>query len=162
MFTPLELLNGVLITEWTFIFAARRVFGKYINSWYTDFGIWALMSDISSILIGIAIALYFYRGKSLLILIGVAVAVQTVHDLLFYTGIIRQLSPGVNGIIDLLKPYAEDAGFAAVIGDSWMMIGSLLFAKLASKLPVNGQMVLALFSLYMLPYAIHQKPSVAN
>lgn len=162
MFTPLELVAGVLVTEWTFIFFARRVFGKFINKWYTDFGIWALMSDLSSILIGIAIALYLYRGKSFLVLMGVAVAVQWIHDILFYTGVIRQLSPGVNKIIDLLKPYGEDAGIAAIIGDSWMMIGTLLFAKLASKIPVNGQMVVILASLYMLPYAIYQKPSLAS
>jgi len=160
-YSLLELLSGVLITEWTFIFVARRVFGRFINEWYTNFGIWALMSDVSSILIGLFIAMYLYRGNSFLMLMAVAVAVQWAHDILFYTGVIRQLSPGVNGIVDLLKPYGDDAGFAAILGDSWMMVGSLLFAHLSSKMPVNGQIFLILVSLYMLPYAIHQKPSVA-
>jgi hypothetical protein len=160
-YSLLELVTGVLITEWTFIFVARRAFGKYINEWYTNFGVWALMSDVSSIIVGLFIAMYLYRGNSLLTLIAVAVAIQWTHDLLFYWGVIRQVSPGVNGIIDLLKPYGDDAGIAAIVGDSWMMVGSLLFAHLVSKMPVNGQLFLLFVSTYMLPYAIHQKPSVA-
>jgi len=152
----LELLVGVVTTEWTFIFAARYLFGKYINDWYTNYGGWAVLSDISSIMIGIFIAMYFYTGKNLLILIGVAVLVQWVHDFLFYTLVIQRVPEKTNGIIDILKPYGKDAGALALIGDSWMMVGSLLGASLASKLPVNGQIFALLVGGYMLPYAIYQ------
>ena len=162
MYTLLELLAGVLLTEWTFIFAARRLFGKYINDWYTTYGGWALLSDISSIMIGIMIALYIYRGKSLFALIGIAVLVQWIHDILFYSLVIRQVQPGTNGIIDILKPYGEDAGIAAVFGDSWMMVGSLGAAHLISKLPVQAQIFAVFVSGYMLPYAIYQKRYVSS
>jgi hypothetical protein len=154
----LEILVGVITTEWTFIFAARHLFGKYINDWYTNFSGWAVLSDISSIMIGIFIAMYFYTGKNLLVLIGVAVLVQWIHDLLFYTLVIQRIPEKTNGIIDMLKIYGKDAGFAAVIGDSWMMVGSLLGASLASKLPVNAQIFTLLVGGYMLPYAIYQHP----
>ena len=156
----LEILVGVITTEWTFIFAARHLFGKYINDWYTNFSGWAVLSDISSITIGIFIAMYFYTGKNLLILIGVAVLVQTIHDLLFYILVIQTIPEKTNGIIDMLKVYANDAGFVAVIGDSWMMVGSLLGASLASKLSTNAQMFALLVGCYMLPYAIYQYPKI--
>lgn len=159
-FTLLEILVGILITEWTFIFVARRIFGKWINRWYSNYGIWAVMSDISSIFIGILIAMFLYRGTSFWTLVGTSVAVQWVHDLLFYMGVIVPLPRGVNGIIDILKPYGADAGIAAVFGDSWMMAGSLLFAKLVSTLPQKGQIFALLVSTYMLPYAIYQKSVV--
>jgi len=160
-FTLLELFVGVLITEWTFIFAARATLGKNINNWYTNYGIWAILSDVSSIMIGILIAMYLYRGSNFWVLTGTSVAVQWVHDILFYLLAIVPLPYGVNGIIDILKPYSRDAGFAAVLGDSWMMIGSLLFASVAAKFPMMGQVGLLLFSTYMLPYAVQQKPSLA-
>ena len=154
----LEILVGVLTTEWTFIFAARHLFGKYINDWYTTYSGWAVLSDISSITIGIFIAMYFYTGKNLLVLIGVAVLVQWIHDILFYVLVIQRLPEKTNGIIDMLKLYSKDAGVAALIGDSWMMVGSLLGASLASKLPVNAQIFALLVGGYMLPYAIYQRP----
>jgi hypothetical protein len=156
-FTLLELVSGVLLTEWTFIFGARSLFGTYINQWYDTFGIWALMSDVSSILIGLYIAMYFYRGNNILILIAVAIAVQWTHDFLFYIFAIKPASPGRNGIMDLLQSYGIDAGVLALIGDSWMMISSLLGALAVSQLSKSGQVFSILVSLYMLPYAIAQK-----
>jgi hypothetical protein len=161
-FSLLNLGAGVLLSEWTFIFFARAVFGKYINKWYSDFGIWALMSDVSSILIGIFIAMYLYRGPSFLILMGVAILVQWTHDFLFYMFVIRRNEQGKNGIIDILKPYADDAGIAALVGDSWMMISTLLFAYMSKNLPQYGQYFSILVSLYIIPYAIFQKPSIAT
>ena len=158
-FTFLELISGVLLTEWTFIFGARSFLGRYINQWYDTFGIWALLSDVSSILIGLYIAMYFYRGNNFLVLMAVAVAVQWTHDFLFYILAIKQTSPGKNGIMDLLQSYGSDAGVLALIGDSWMMIGSLLGALAVSQLPKNGQVFSILVSLYILPYAIAQKSS---
>ena len=152
----------MLISEWTFIFFARTVFGKYINKWYSDFGIWALMSDVSSILIGIFISMYLYRGPSFLVLMGVAILVQWTHDFLFYIFVIRRNQAGKNGIIDILKPYAEDAGVAALVGDSWMMISTLLFSYMMKNLPLYGQYFSILVSLYIIPYAIFQKPSIAT
>lgn len=156
----IEILSGILLTEWTFIFSARRLFGRYINEWYTKFGIFALLSDISSIFVGITIASFLYEGRSLFILICVAVAVQWVHDILFYVGVVKRIKPNTNEIIDILKPYGIDAGALAIIGDSWMMVGSILAAKAVSYLPFEGQIFTLAVSGYMLPYAIYQKPTL--
>jgi hypothetical protein len=155
MLSLLELFSGILITEWTFIFAARYLLGKYINEWYTKFGGWAVLSDISSISIGLFIAMYLYRGKNFIILCIVAVLVQWIHDILFYLIILRNVHTK-NSIIELLRPYGNDAGILALIGDSWMMLGSLLFALLVSKLSIKGQIFTVLVSGYMLPYAIFE------
>jgi hypothetical protein len=57
-----------------------------------------------------------------------------------------------------LKPYAQDAGILALVGDSWMMVGSLLVASFASNLSVRSQIFALLVGGYMLPYAIYQYP----
>ena len=106
--------------------------------------------------------MYLYRGPSFLILMGVAILVQWAHDFLFYIFVIRRNEPGKNGIIDILKPYAEDAGIAALIGDSWMMVSTLVFAYMMKNLPQTGQYFSILVSLYIIPYAIFQKPSIAT
>lgn len=150
----LELLVGIVTTEWTIIMVSRLLFGRYLNEWYTRFGIWAVLSDISIIAFGFLLAMYLYRGDSLVTLTGVAVAIQVVHDILFYWGVIVPLPRGTNAIIDLLKHYGVEVGGAAVLGDSWMMVGSALFAWLASRQSVHVQWMLLAVGLYMLPYAI--------
>jgi hypothetical protein len=149
---------GVLLNEWVFIFMTRSIdfFGQFINEWYTKFGIYAILSDIGSIMIGMMIARWLYTGINYWSFMGTAVAVQWAHDILFYLGIILPMPRGVNEIIDLLKPYSRQAGFLAVIGDSWMMIGGLLFAKALEMTSSTTQLFSLFVSLYMIPYAIFQ------
>lgn len=161
----LPILVGILITEWTFIFAARQIFGKYINKWYTDYGIYALLSDVSSILIGILLARYlysyFFSEWSLWKFVLLCVAIQVLHDILFYVLVILPTPKGQNGIIDILKPYAAEAGWRAIPGDSWMMIASAVLAAYIKGLPTHVQLFLLAASTYILPYAIFQS-SVAG
>jgi hypothetical protein len=161
-YTFIELITGILITEWTFIFAARTYLGKKINEWYTRYGVWAVLADITSICFGIVLAMYFYRGNSFLVLMGIAVLIQWIHDILFYHLVILPVPPNTNEIIDLLKEYAKDVKILGIVGDSWMIIGSLLATNLVSNVPYRVQTLLLLFSAYMLPYAIYQKPSIAS
>jgi len=132
------------------------LFGKFINMWYTKFGLYAVLSDVASIMIGMMIASWLYNGSNFWAFMGTAVAVQWVHDILFYLGIILPMPEGVNAVIDLLKPYSRQAGFLAVLGDSWMMIGGLLFAKALQTMPSSIQLFSLFFSVYMIPYAIFQ------
>jgi hypothetical protein len=149
---------GVLVNEWVFIFMSRgmSLFGKYINLWYTKFGLYAILSDVASIMIGMMIADWLYTGTNYWAFMGTAVAVQWVHDILFYLGIILPMPEGVNAVIDLLKPYSRQAGFLAVLGDSWMMIGGLLFAKALQGTSTAVQIFTLFLSVYMLPYAVFQ------
>lgn len=159
----LPLLAGILTTEWTFIFAARRLFGTYINKWYTDYGIYALMSDVASILIGLLLARYlysyFFDKWSLLSYTSLAVAIQVIHDVLFYLLIIVPTPMGQNGILDILKPYARDAGGWAIPGDSWMMIGSAVLASYFKTLSPDVQAFVIAAAVYILPYAIYDRPA---
>lgn len=155
----LPLMAGILTTEWTFIFIARRLFGKYINKWYTDYGIYAIMSDVASILIGLLLARYiysyFFEEWSLLAFTSLSVAIQVIHDMLFYLFIIIPTPMGKNGIIDILKPYAANAGAWAIPGDSWMMIGSAVLASVFKTLPPDVQTFIIAAAVYILPYAIY-------
>lgn len=159
----LPLLAGILTTEWTFIFAARRLFGKSINRWYTEYGVYALMSDVASILIGLLLARYLYSYLfdewSLVSYTSLAVGIQVIHDILFYLFIIIPTPLGQNGILDILKPYAKEAGAWAIPGDSWMMIGSAVLASYFKTLSPDVQAFIVAAAVYILPYAIYDRPA---
>ena len=57
------LLPSILLVDVVMIFLSRylpNVFGKPINDWYDDFGLAAVLSDVTIIAIGIAITRYIY------------------------------------------------------------------------------------------------------
>lgn len=84
-------LPAILLVDTIVIFMVRfapQAFGKPINDWYDEFGLAAVLSDVSIIAIGIAIARYVYtaffmeqEGWSIWYFIALAVAIQVVHDI---------------------------------------------------------------------------------
>jgi len=164
------ILIAVLFVDVFVIFLVRfapDVFGQPINRWYDLFGLNAVIADVVIIVIGFVIARYIYtlwvkpkygEGKwSPLQFTGVAVAVQFLHDLAFYFGIITQVPRGQNMMIDVFKDYAEGAGGKILFADGAMMVGSSLLAMCLKSQPVH---IVAAFSLvvsYVLPYLLFQK-----
>lgn len=139
-------------------------FGKYVNLWYSRFRLSAILQDILSVLIGFGIARYVYteyvypnHDWNPIYFTGLAVIVQVVHDFLFYFGVIRQVPEGQNGIIDILKKYAENVSYKAVVGDSAMMIGTSVGSMVLKAFPVHGVIFLGLAAAYTIPYFMEAK-----
>jgi hypothetical protein len=165
----LYILVAVLFVDVFVIFLVRfapDIFGQSINRWYDLFGLNAVIADVLIIVIGFVIARYIYtlwvkpkygEGKwSPLQFTGVAVAVQFIHDLAFYFGIITQVPRGQNMMIDVFKDYSE-GGAKILFADGAMMVGSSLLAMGLKSQPVH---IVAAFSLvvsYILPYLLYQK-----
>ena len=161
---------AVLIVEVIVIFLTRYtdVFGPILNRWYDVFGLSAVLADVLIIVIGFAIGRYVYTGWvkdkfvegkwSLLYFTGTLVAVQVIHDLLFYFGVINQMPLGKSSMIDIFKTYAEQGSWKILLGDAGMMIASSLLAMELKASAGHIVTSLGLVGLYAIPYLLASKP----
>jgi len=163
---------GVLITDIIVLFLARHVpeiFGdgrnvwKTLNVWYDKFGLAAVLSDVTVILIGFQITRYIYTryiapniSWSPLYFLALLVLVQAIHDILFYVGVILPLPTGLNQMIDVFKLYSK-GGAKIIGGDALLMISSFLITLLLKSQPTHITASTALVSLYTLPYILYNK-----
>jgi len=131
---------------------------KYLEKWYSTYGISAGIADVLSIVIGIIVArfLYFkmFTKENLLYLIGLTVLVQWVHDILFYL-LFRSIPRGVSGIMDTFKDYASEHGFSILVADSLIMISTILLAMYFSSFNTNNNIILFIVSLYSIVYFLY-------
>jgi hypothetical protein len=157
---------GILTVDVVVLFLARyyKIGGKYLNDWYDNFHILAVLSDVFIIFIGFLIARYIYTnfffdrfGWNAVYFILLLIAVQAVHDVIFYIGVIRTVPKGVNDMIDTFKSYAEDLGAKIIGGDALLMISSAILAMLYKLAPPHITYTIVSVILYMLPYAIYTK-----
>jgi len=138
-------------------------FGKSLNKWYDDFQLNAVLSDVLIILVGFLVARYVYTiwlnpiyGWNPLLFIGLVIAIQAIHDILFYLFVIRPLPVGHNSIIDLFKKYSE-GGFKIVLGDGLLMLMSALVAFYYKSLNLETTVSINVLVLYALPYILNTR-----
>lgn len=129
---------------------------KSLSVWYKDFGVVALGSDILIIVLGIALAMFLAPGASGLKLIGVAVGIQLVHDILFYVGVIQGVPTGHNRILDLFKRYAAEGSWQILVADAAMVAGSVyLMETMQSELTQDQIVWLGILAVYSLLYILY-------
>ncbi len=162
------ILVAVLIVDVVGIFLFRYYpdfFGCVINQWYDKYGLAAVLSDITVIVIGFLIARYIYTrflqktyGWSIWLFIAVVVVVQFIHDIIFYKGVILPIPKGHNAMMDTFKAYAVENGGKILIADAIMMIASSL---IGSSLKTQGDEVtssIGILFVYALTYILYTKP----
>ena len=139
-----------------FTIALHRVMGlgNSLDKWYTQFGIVAVISDCLVIVIGILIAKMFFPSFPLL---PTAVAIQVLHDILFYLLVILPIPRGHNSMIDLFKDYANENGWGILVADSIMIGSTVLIGDYLSKLSVPIVQLTGLTGLYALTYILYTK-----
>ena len=131
---------------------------KSLATWYADFGLVAIGSDILIIVLGIALAMFLAPGASGLTLIGVAVAIQVLHDVLFYVGVIQTVPYGQNRIIDLFKRYASEGGWKIIVADAAMVAGSVWLMETMDAWLTDDQVTwVGLLGLYSLLFLLYTK-----
>ena len=129
-----------------------------LNTWYKDFGLVAVGSDILIIVLGIALAQLVFPGLSGWALVSVAVAIQLVHDVLFYILVIRGVPDGQNSIIDLFKRYAAEGSWKILLADAAMVVGSIfLMEALDNNLSDDQVGFLGVLATYSLLYILYTK-----
>ena len=155
---------------WTALFAATAwvdffgivlaklgLLGKTLPAWYGQFGLVAIGADILVIVLAIALAMFFAPGATGLALIGVALLVQIVHDLVFY-GIILAVPSGQNRIMDLFKRYAAEGSWKILVADAIMVAGSVWGMETLDAWLTDDQVTwVGLLGLYSLFYILSTK-----
>ena len=154
---------GILTLDVIVLFLARyyKVGGKYLNEWYDQFNVLAVLADVMIIFIGFLITRFIYTNYmferfeySLVYFLALLVAVQAVHDIFFYKGIIQPIPTGQNEMMDVFKKYAEDLGAIVIGGDALLMIGSALIAIFYKYIPSHAFVSISSLFVYALPYIL--------
>ena len=131
---------------------------KSLGTWYAEFGLVAIGTDILIIVLGIALAMFLFPTYSGLSLIGVAVAIQLLHDVLFYVGVIQAVPSGQNRIIDLFKRYAAEGSWKILVADAAMVAGSVSLMETMDAWLTDDQVLWSgLLALYSLLYILYTK-----
>lgn len=154
------LLLAITIVDVIVLFAVRyfpQIMGGPLNAWYTKFGLLAVISDVTIIAIGFALARWVYNtwfaGRGLWWFLGILVIVQAIHDILFYVGVILPIPRGVNAMMDVFKDYSA-AGAKIIVGDSGLVLASAAVFLGLEKLPASAQWFVGLLTAYTLPYIL--------
>lgn len=142
-----------------FTIVLSKVFhlGKSLDKWYAQFGIIAIISDCLVIVLGILIAQFLAPGVNTLTLAGIAIAVQLVHDVLFYYAVILGVPRGQNSMIDLFKDYAVENSWKILVADSIMIGSTVLLADYLSTLKTSHATFIGLLGVYALTYIMYTK-----
>lgn len=158
-----KLFFATLSLDTSVLFLTRYadVGGKSLNKWYDLFGLAAVLSDVTVIVIGFLIAnfLYpfFFAKFSLPLYLLLVVVVQMVHDIIFYFFVIKPMPKGENKLIDVFKEYATENGGKIIFSDAGLMLGSAAFMELYKWLSPLNASALAVFTVYCLTYILYTK-----
>jgi len=127
---------------------------KSLNVWYAKFGMSAVGADVLIIVLGIALAKLLVPAAHGWLLVQISVAIQLIHDVLFY-GLILAIPSGHNAMIDIFKSYAAEGGWKILAADSAMVASSVLLMEW-----LNGWKwteFAGILAVYALLYIVHTK-----
>jgi hypothetical protein len=161
----LYLTTGAIVVDLLVIFMTKYpgnhpMFGvTALNDWYTKFGALAATSDILSALIGIFFARLIYAqiGGSVIVFIAAIIGFQLFHDFLFYVAVILPLPKGHNAMIDVFKAYAAENGYAILLADAAILLGTAGIGSVLKGLPEHYTTGTLLVSLYSLCYVLYTR-----
>jgi hypothetical protein len=86
-----------------------------------------------------------------------ALAIQLVHDVLFYQFVILPTPRGHNQIIDLFKEYASENTWRIIAYDFLMVGSTVLLAQQFATMKKSSVSFLGLLGAYALTYIIYTK-----
>ena len=109
------------------------------------------------IVLGILITQFIVPGASTLVLALVSIAVQLVHDYLFYILVILGVPKGQNSMIDLFKEYSSENSWKILVADSTMIGSTVVLADLLSEYSEKVTSFIGLLGVYALTYIIYTK-----
>jgi hypothetical protein len=132
------------------------------NSYFDTFGFEGILANMSLLVILMQISRWVYtkfysvggRPWSPLVFLAIAVGVQVFHDTIFFYGIINQLKPGKNDMIDALKEYANENGPRALGGHAIFLMVCALFAMLMKDISMLNSFLIVTLTFYLLPFII--------
>jgi len=158
----LPILNGCINAELVNLFLLFHDFYRsdYLQKWYKNYHLSAVLADVLIMFIGIIIVRYIYKYLisffSIILFTLLAIAVQITHDILFYW-LFSTIPSGYNYMFDFFKGYVKEVGVKAILGDSITVTMSCLFSSYFATLSFNINIITLIVSLYYVPYMIHNR-----
>jgi len=135
--------------------------GYSLNTYFDTFGLEGILANTSFVVILFQIARWFYttfyavgRPWSPFVFVCILIAVQVVHDLIFYYGPLKTIPAGKNEMIDALKRYAAENGSRALTGHVAFLIVVGVIAMFLKESSLIFTFILVNVSLYMLPFLL--------
>ena len=151
-----RLVAAALIIEFWVIYIFKGLgTGKSIKVWYDKFGSIAVLSDVTSVMIGIMIAHFLVPSASGLTLALYSVIVQIIHDVLYYVLLVRQLPRGTNAVIDLMKDYSKEVSWGPIVADSGIMLSTVGMYTLLKGQSTERLAFIILAALYSITYVVY-------
>lgn len=152
----LALLSSATWVELIVMFIYRFIYPMTtsLGIWYTTYGMTAVTCDVLVLVLGVSLAKFLFPTSNLIMS---SVAVQLIHDVLFYVGVIKTVPLGQNSVMDLFKRYASEGGFGILAADSAMIASAVVGMDYLSTLPTDYMIFLGLLAVYSLTYLIYTK-----
>ena len=151
-----RLITAALVIEFWVIYVFKHLgTGKSIKKWYDKFGIVAVLSDVTSVIIGVMLAHFFAPSDSGWTLALYSVIVQTIHDVLYYFLIVRQLPEGTNAVIDLMKDYSTEVSWGPIVADAAIMLSTVGIYVLLKGQSKERMAFIAFVALYSITYVVY-------
>lgn len=120
--------------------------GRSVREWYATLGTGAYAMDVLSLIIGVAVGV-LAAPDSLVGQLGVVLALQLTHDLLF--GLFVAAYP-VAPLMQLFKRYADEMGAWILLTDALMLTATLALAHLLhARVAPNSQLLLGAVAAYI-------------
>ena len=136
----------------------KQIQSKSLTSWYKKYGIFSVLADVLSLVIGVIITRFIYSFFNLKPHLSwfllLAVVVQVSHDLLF-TVLFNTIPRGKSEILDTFKDYGKEFGPIILLADALMMVATILIATWLTSQSVNTLLIIGIVTLYILPYLLY-------
>jgi uncharacterized protein YacL len=155
----LDIGIAAAIVDFVTILLSKYFFdmGVSLDKWYKRFGMTAVLSDVTVIVLVVQLALFIEPKASVFLLLVIALCIQIVHDILFYFLVIETVPQGHNEIIDLFKEYAAEMTWTIVAYDSFMVGSTVFLAHTLAKINQTSVNFIGLLTVYALTYIIYTK-----
>lgn len=156
----LSILNGIIFVNIIIMLLVfRRIITPIIMyKWYSDYKMYAVLGDITTIFLVIILTRYIYslwklKTYSLAIFLATSVFAQICFDIFMY-GVIQSVPVGSNQIIDIFRKYTKEGGVFIFTLDCSFTIFSILFASIFNTFSLNTNIILLISFLNMLPFIV--------
>lgn len=159
----LPILNGSILADLVILFIVYYTpyFDSFfLKKWYETYRLSAVIADVLILVIGFiltrAVFTYFNWSWNFYLFLAVILIIQIIHDILFALFFLT-VPKGTNKMLDLFKSYSKEAGINAILGDSFMIIITVIFAYLFSMFSFNTNIIAIIILSYLIPYIIYTK-----
>jgi hypothetical protein len=133
---------------------------KSLEGWYKKYRLSAMIADILIGVLYILLGRYIVYKSGLRVglteFAGICVFIQLIFDFLFYI-LFTIIPKGSNGMLDYFKVYSKEAGFSALLGDSFLVIMAVILSALLNQRSYDTNIVLLIMGIYLVPYFIYMK-----